>query len=636
VITLSFITLITSQDLAAQNDSLLSAVTCKGFLKKNLTVGSVSYLIDSTSAFGISQISGMAFPVSYSFFKNRIRRPSTEDHFWIKFDLTNHSDSSIQIYLYCGDLNYVNLYLLSEGQSVQVVRDGNLRSIRPENSFLKKTSPTIPFFLKAKQRGVLFLELVQKTEDFSFDDIVLYDSYSLFETEGEDFEWTRNEFIFQLIFQGFVLCQLLYAFFQWIIIRRREYLYYFFYIFSVSLYFLSKFEHSYYVQVVFSRLPLMTVYLNKTLLILPYFFYFRFVRSFLDMPVNYPIMNKWLIRIENFLLVYMIFDLIFILITFNVRMQREIYSVIFILVFLTAVSFIFYLFGEKKKLIYYVLTGSLFAGLGNVIGLVLTNLNDASLLHNISGILLFSQTGIILEIFCFTAGLSYKSMSVEKEKIKSQESLIEQLKANEQLQKKMQHIRNHIAQDLHDDIGSTLSSISILSNLALKNKNSGQTLATMNEIKNSSVNLMEKMDDIVWSINPRNDTLENLLLRIKRVATVLFEAQNIDYAISIPENITEVMLPMEWRQHIYLILKEAINNLVKYSEATRALIEVNYQDSELRIHLEDNGRGFDISGSSSGNGLLSMKNRSDLMQAELTIYSSAGQGTRILLRLKIK
>ncbi len=128
----------------------------------------------------------------------------------------------------------------------------------------------------------------------------------------------------------------------------------------------------------------------------------------------------------------------------------------------------------------------------------------------------------------------------------------------------MQHIRNHIAQDLHDDIGSTLSSISILSNLALKSNHSGQTLATMHEIQNSSVNLMEKMDDLVWSINPRNDALENLLLRIKRVATVLFEARNIDYTIMIPANITEVKLPMEWRQHIHLILNEEIPNLVTY------------------------------------------------------------------------
>ncbi len=157
-------------------------------------------------------------------------------------------------------------------------------------------------------------------------------------------------------------------------------------------------------------------------------------------------------------------------------------------------------------------------------------------------------------------------MSAEKEKIKSQEKLIEQLKANELLQTKMQNIRNTIAQDLHDDIGSTLSSISIISNIALREKDPRNTNDTMREIKDSSMTLMEKMDDIVWSINPKNDSLENLLLRIKRFATTLFEAKNIEYTITIQENINEVKLPMEYRQHIFLILKEAINNLVKYSE----------------------------------------------------------------------
>jgi len=158
----------------------------------------------------------------------------------------------------------------------------------------------------------------------------------------------------------------------------------------------------------------------------------------------------------------------------------------------------------------------------------------------------------------------------------------------------------------------------------------------MMEIKDSSISLMEKMDDIVWSINPRNDSLENLLSRIKRFATTLFEAKNIDYAIHIQENINEVKLPMEWRQHIYLILKEAINNLVKYSDASLAGIRVGFRDSRLEIELEDNGKGFDTSRPVTGNGLLSMRSRADLMQAELVIRSSEGQGVQVILSLNIK
>jgi len=276
-------------------------------------------------------------------------------------------------------------------------------------------------------------------------------------------------------------------------------------------------------------------------------------------------------------------------------------------------------------------------GLGNIAGLVLTYLDENKHINfGVHNMLLFSQVGILLEILCFTAGLSYKNKSAEQEKIKSQEKLIEQLKANEQLQSKMQNIRNTIAQDLHDDIGSTLSSISILSNLALKEKDRTQTYEAISEINDSSINLMEKMDDIVWSINPRNDSLENLLSRIKRFATTLFEAKNIDYNITIQENINEVKLPMEYRQHIYLILKEAINNLVKYAHATKADIDVRFFDNRLSIFVKDNGKGFVVKEYFTGNGLLSMKNRAKLMQAVLDIDSRPDEGTIINLQIKIK
>jgi signal transduction histidine kinase len=557
-------------------------------------------------------------------------------NFWLKFRLENKSDSAALVYLYYGEVNFTDLYFISGAQIIQHAQGGNLRNPSSDHSFIRKISPVLPFRLPPHLQGEIFLKFVQKTEESNLADIFLYDAPGIYQATVEDYEQIRYFVIFQLLFQGILICQLLYVLFQWIIIRRREYLYYFFYLMTIVLYFLSKYESVFNINLLFSRYPLLAVYLNKTMLILPYFFYFRFVRSFLEMPKSYPAMNKWIVRIEYFLLAYLVFDLSFILITFNVKLQRELYSYILFLVFIAAASFIFYLFREKKTLIYYILSGSLFAGLGNVTGLVLTYLEDEGILHNIPYKLIFSQAGIILEIFCFTAGLSYKSMSAEKEKIKSQENLIEQLKANELLQTKMQNIRNKIAQDLHDDIGSTLSSISILSNLALKEKNANQTIATIHEIKDSSITLMEKMDDIVWSINPKNDSLENLLLRIKRFATTLFEAKNIDYAITIQENISEVKLPMEYRQHIYLILKEAINNLVKYADATKAVIQVSYRDSVLELMLQDNGRGFDISRSYTGNGLLSMKNRADLMQAELAMKSNPGQGSSVSLRLKIK
>ena len=198
-----------------------------------------------------------------------------------------------------------------------------------------------------------------------------------------------------------------------------------------------------------------------------------------------------------------------------------------------------------------------------------------------------------------------------------------------------QKLRTNISTDLHDDIGSTLSSISILSDMALRQKKPEDAGEMVNEIKQNSLSLMERMDDIVWSINPKNDTLENLLVRVRDFAAQLFEARDIDYTIEIEDGIKLVKLPMEYRQHIYLILKEAINNMVKYAECTKANVRVAYLHGNLDVVVEDNGKGFDVAQQSGGNGLFSIRRRSALMNARVEINSSSS-GTKIHLRVKIK
>ena len=614
----------------AQTDSS-SAIAVNGFTNQLSIINPVSCFIDSAKL-SDAEIFQSNFNIPYSSFSEQFNKNYFTKIFWLQFEIKNNSDSNQTFYLFCGDINYITAYFESADNKEQIIQSGSLKG---NNDAVFYNLSVLPIIVSPKQSGKIFLKLEQKTQEFDFDGISIYNQTALNNSLFADYKSDRTFVFFELLFQGFLLCQIFYVLFQWIIIKRKEYLYYFFYLSIISLYFLSKYESIYGISLLFSRYPILTVYLSKTFLILPYFLYFRFVRSFLEMPLNYPRLNKWIIRIEKFLLFYLIFDLSFIIITFNQKIQLEIYTYIFSLLFLTVASFIVYLFRQKKVLIYYILTGSLFVGIGNILGLIFTYLdNNLHVDLGFHNMLIFSQIGIVLEIICFTAGLSYKSKSAEEEKIKSQQNLIEQLKANEVLQSRMQNIRNKIAQDLHDDIGSTLSSISILSDLALKEKNIIQANEVVSEIKNNSIILMEKMDDIVWSINPKNDSLENLLIRIKRFATQLFEAKEIDYTIEIDENIAEVKLPMDYRQHIYLILKEAINNLVKYSQAIKAEIKVCCNNNLLELYVIDNGKGFIQQESITGNGILSMKSRALLMNAELIINSELNKGTEILLKVR--
>jgi signal transduction histidine kinase len=579
---------------------------------------------------------GAPYGVTFDSLIRQIYRDPRHNRFQVSFTVQNTTDSPLDLSIYCGDLNYIDLYLRSPGLAVVKVPGGNLRRSPAGSSFIQHQSACLPLVLRPHQTGELSVALRQLTNEYNFDGIGIFDQDALNAAYTRDAGSGSHSLFYELLFLGFMICQLLYVLFQWMIIRRKEYIYYFFYLAVLTLYFLSKQERLYGIDFIFSQYPLSKVYLGKTMLILPYFFYFRFVRSFLEMPANYPQLNRWIMAVEYFLLGYMVFDLGLIIITFDRALQTQIYTLLLLVVFLIATGFMIYMYRQRKILAYFIVSGSFFVGTGHILGLVFSYLQfERHIDLGIPDIFIFSQVGIVLEICCFTAGLSYKSHADEKEKIRSQENLIEQMKANELLQTRMQHIRNKIAQDLHDDIGSTLSSISILSGLALEEKNSSHSLETMSEIKDSSILLMERMDDIVWSINPRNDSLENLLMRIKHFATTLFEAREIDYTIDIQDNLNEVKLPTDYRQHIYLVLKEAINNLVKYSQATQAAIEVGFDRQVLELSIRDNGRGFDPSRESGGNGIPGMWRRAELMEAELNICSTPGEGTTVLLRVRI-
>ncbi|HVX25361.1 MAG TPA: two-component regulator propeller domain-containing protein [Parafilimonas sp.] len=202
---------------------------------------------------------------------------------------------------------------------------------------------------------------------------------------------------------------------------------------------------------------------------------------------------------------------------------------------------------------------------------------------------------------------------------------------------RVERLRTRISTDLHDDIGSTLSSISILSDMVMNDSLNGNSKEMLHEIKENSVNLMEKMDDIVWSINPRNDSLEKLLLRIKHFAAQLFEAKNIDYEIDISEHIHSFKLPMEIRQHLYLMIKEAINNIIKHSACTQANISIKHVHDNLLIKIYDNGKGFNTNKVSYGNGLINLKERAEAIHANLSVQSNnKTEGTQIKIELKIK
>ena len=200
---------------------------------------------------------------------------------------------------------------------------------------------------------------------------------------------------------------------------------------------------------------------------------------------------------------------------------------------------------------------------------------------------------------------------------------------------KVERLRTHIATDLHDDVSSTLSSISILSSILSERANDPKSTEMLWEIGTNSRNMLERIDDIIWVVNPKNDRFQDLNLRIQEYAIPLFESKGIVFQIDIPESLSKVKISMEVRRNIYLIAKEAVNNLVKYAECTEASIVFKEEQPWLTLEIADNGKGFDTKAGSSRNGIRNMHLRAEKINALLNVFSAAGKGTRISLKIKI-
>ncbi|MEJ7646108.1 MAG: two-component regulator propeller domain-containing protein [Chryseolinea sp.] len=197
---------------------------------------------------------------------------------------------------------------------------------------------------------------------------------------------------------------------------------------------------------------------------------------------------------------------------------------------------------------------------------------------------------------------------------------------------RLQRMRNRISADLHDELGSSLSSISIMGNLAQKkllevHPSAHFVARIVEEVQHMSGSL----DDIIWNISPKNDALSSMMARMTRYASEIFEAKQIIYKVMMPEQMEEITLSIDQRRNLYLIFKESVNNIVKHSHCVHAKIELVKIEKNLSLIIEDDGAGFNQSKQNDRNGLVNLKDRAQKLQGTMQIVSSPGKGTVIQL-----
>jgi signal transduction histidine kinase len=205
--------------------------------------------------------------------------------------------------------------------------------------------------------------------------------------------------------------------------------------------------------------------------------------------------------------------------------------------------------------------------------------------------------------------------------------------------------RARIANDIHDDLGASLTQITLLSQSARDElDNAPQAAARVDRIYAKARELTRAMDEIVWAVNPQHDTLDSLAIYLGKFAQDYLRAAGIRCRLHVPEQLPDRPLTADLRHNLFLAVKEALNNIVKHASATEVQVTLTLAENSFAWEVEDNGHGFSSADApresldrlASGNGLANMRGRMESVGGSCDVKSAPGAGTRVTFLLPCK
>ncbi len=202
----------------------------------------------------------------------------------------------------------------------------------------------------------------------------------------------------------------------------------------------------------------------------------------------------------------------------------------------------------------------------------------------------------------------------------------------------LERVRTRIATDLHDDIGSSLSQISVLSEVVRRRMDRGEepVAEPLDRIGEISRELVDSMADIVWSVNPRRDRFGDLVSRMRGFANELFSSRDVQIRFQAPAGAEDVKVRPTLRRQVFLIFKEAMHNMIRHSDCSQADIALKVEGGWIKMCMSDDGRGFDPLSAGGGHGLASMQQRARSLGGSLSLTTRPGGGTAITLKVPMR
>jgi signal transduction histidine kinase len=438
------------------------------------------------------------------------------------------------------------------------------------------------------------------------------------------------------LFAGIMLMMIFYALSEFIQTAKPSFLYYAVYAICIgSLLFLKSILHNKTTEFNF----VFEGWLDNIVFCIGYIFYIIFHRKFLETEKNYPSLDRILFWGYNAVIVMTLLYCLSVFASSDFRIRDYIENFTKYILLLLSVIFIGKGLKYQNQLMNYIVWGNVSLCLLSIVSQVMisTNFKPVNGVSVLNQALFYYQSGIIIELLFFLFALTYKNkkeiiVSIQKEEKLKLETERKELEKQVAVLAAKQDERNRISADMHDELGSGVTAIRLMSEI-VKSKMKEQTLPEIEKISNSANELLNKMNTIIWTMTSSNDSVENLVAYIRSYAVEFFENTAIDCYFNMPVSIPSREISGERRRNVFLSVKEALNNVLKHSQGSVVKINVIVNE-RLIIEILDDGVGINMEKLRKfGNGLNNMKKRMASIDGEFNIENHEGTKTSFYLAL---
>lgn len=590
------------------------------------------YFIDYSQSYTIDNVTGDLFVPSAD------RPPFNPKHldanYFIKLTLIN-TGSQDSFLLYAGKAQDYSMYVWDSIAGKKILLNNDIGKFSPG---LFTRVPYKQIVIKNGEQKTFYIKAnIHFYNWYLFDPVILRATDDAYFSYAHLLQPSRIYMSTTIFFLGIMFCMFAYTITLFIRKPLWEYFYYSAALFAFMVYFGLRLMNVFYfgeLYYSFYDLRYQGLQLSGHILIL------LFIIWFLNTKKMMPVFHK---QAKTIIYLQVIFLIVNLPLTYTNKYNYAAniaFDVMRIFVLLYSIYIAIYLLIKNtQKEARYLGIGSLLSILMACVALYVdrwANFDDLLLRYSGISVLIF-MAGVMLQMTLFLLALSYRRRMQEAERVRAVEQLQLENDRNE-LEKYRAIIdardseRTRISQEIHDDIGSGLTSIRLLSEIT-KAKNKTGDNKELEKISSTSNILIDKMNEIIWTLNSRNDTLLNLIGYLRHQIVEFFEPLNITLEINIPDTLNDMPVSGKIRRNIILAVKEALHNIVKHSQAS--VVKVDFYFNEVfTISIQDNGIGFSyVNTNGHTNGLRNMKERLISIGGSCNITSD--EGTKILIKIPL-